>query len=84
MNICLVLCCSCQNGIMNDIENQEFANIIAVTRIVTSFDICEKAVLSSGREVKLPWSTSSTNSIPDEIRVDVAEADGWRVLYSTV
>lgn len=69
---------------MNDIENQESENIIVTTRNVTSFDMCEKAVLGSGREVKLPWSISSTSSIPDEVRVDVAEADGWRVLYSTM
>lgn len=49
-----------------------------------SFDMCEMAILSSGREVRLPWSTFSTTSIPDEIRTDVAEADGWRVLASTV
>lgn len=84
INICLVLCCSCQDSIMNNVENQESANVIVTTRVVTSFDMCEKAVLGSGCEVKLPWTTSSTNSIPDEIRVDVAEADGWRVLYSTV
>lgn len=84
ISMCLVLCCSCQNNIMNDIENQKDANAIVSTRSEMSFDRCEKAVLSSGVEVKLPWSTSSTSSIPDEVRQDVSEADGWRILHSTM
>lgn len=78
------MCFSCQNDI-NNIGYFEDTSPIAITRQGEySFAMCENALLSSGKVVKLPWSDSSTNSIPDEVRVDVAEADGWRVLYSTV
>ncbi len=80
----LTMCFSCQND-MKEIGSFENASPIALTRQGEySFSMCENALLSSGNTVKLPWSDSSKGTIPDEIRVDVAEADGWRVLYSTV
>lgn len=41
-------------------------------------------ILPSGAEVHLPWSTTAITSIPEEVREDVKEEDGWRILLTTV
>ena len=49
-----------------------------------TFDQCTSCSLYNGESIKLPWADNSEGSIPYEIRSDVKESDGWRILYSTV
>ena len=51
---------------------------------VTYFDNCDQCVLSSGETVRTPWAEFSVGSIPTDVRQDVKEINGWRILYSNV
>ena len=56
-----------------------------ITRSPTSsWDECNKCIIYTGDSVPLPWSSSTTCSIPLDIRQDVNQSDGWRLLYSNV
>ena len=50
----------------------------------TTFDLCTQCELCDGSTVNLPWNTDVPGSVPEEVRYDVKESDGWRILYSTV
>lgn len=39
ISICLFLCNSCQDNMISNFENQEFANAIVTTRSVMSFSV---------------------------------------------
>lgn len=78
-----ILATSCQNELENDFFTQEESNP-ALTRNATSWESCTTCTLKSGASVALPWASSSSTSVPDEIREDIKEEDGWRILYTTV
>lgn len=54
------------------------------TRGLNSWDTCTKGLLRSGKLVNLPWSSSTQTTIPQEVRTDIKEQDGWKILYSTI
>ena len=74
----------CQNELENEnlFSNQE-DSFVNSRNAISWFD-CNKCILPSGAEVHLPWSAATTTSIPEEVREDVKEEDGWRILFTTV
>lgn len=74
----------CQDELVNDdlFFYQEESSVNS--RSTTSWFDCNKCVLQSGAEVQLPWNTTAITTIPDEIREDVKEEDGWRILFTSV
>lgn len=75
-------------GCQNELENETFfsnqEDSFVNSRNTTSWFNCNECILPSGAEVYLPWSTTAITSIPDEIREDVKEEDGWKILFTTV
>jgi len=65
-------------------EENPFLTRAAGQNQATSWDECERCYLSSNEVVRLPWANSSSGSIPDDVRLDVKQSDGWRILYSNV
>lgn len=45
---------------------------------------CDSCTLNSGYKTLLPWASGSASIIPFDVRNDIKEADGWKVLYSTI
>lgn len=78
-----VLWSSCQDEVMTDIMQEQEVEDPA-TRAITSWNQCQKAILKSGEEVSLPWATTASTNIPDDVRQDVKEENGWKVLFSTM
>lgn len=74
---------ACQSTLVDDLS---VGKIEAMTRsaAATSWDASSKCVLLSGAKVALPWATETVSTIPDAVRTDVKESDGWKVLYSSV
>lgn len=79
----LSIICSCNDDCEINIESEN-ERFTATTRSENSWANCTKCVLPSGQEVNLPWSQNAQTTIPDDIRKDVYESDGWRILASTV
>lgn len=50
----------------------------------TTFDQCLQCQICDGSTVNLPWNQNVPGNVPEEVRYDVKESDGWRILYSTV
>lgn len=50
----------------------------------TSISFTQYGILKNGLKVRLPWANNTSNTVPDEVRTDVKEEDGWRLLYSTI
>ena len=50
----------------------------------TTFDQCLQCQICDGSTVNLPWNQNAPGNVPEEVRYDVKESDGWRILYSTV
>jgi len=50
----------------------------------TSIIETKECTLTDGKNAYLPWTNSANGTIPEEIRKDVKETDGWKILYSTV
>lgn len=75
---------ACQK--MDEIENYEYPVSLTRSETSVSVDLSETtyAVLSTGKRVKLPWCDGAETSTLDEVRCDVKESDGWRVLYTNV
>ena len=48
------------------------------------WDECTYCKLPSGKEVALPWASKALTAIPEDIRYDVKESDGWRLLFSNL
>ncbi len=78
-----VLWSSCQDEVMTDIM-QEHEVEAPITRAITPWNQCQKAILKSGKEVYLPWASTVTSNIPDDVRKDIKEENGWKVLFSTM
>lgn len=70
-----LLATSCQNELdeMSYLQEQENH---PTTRSASSWDSCSDCILQSGNSVKLPWASSTSTIIPDEIREDIKEEDG--------
>ncbi|MDD7447616.1 MAG: hypothetical protein PUK62_00010 [Prevotellaceae bacterium] len=49
-----------------------------------SFSTVNDCFLNNGQKVICPWGIGSKTIIPDEVRLDIKEQDGWRILYTTV
>lgn len=77
--VCIYSCCD------NDLDcgKIETDNYKLTRSASLAWDDCEYCIIN-GKNIALPWATTATTSIPDEIRHDVAQSDGWRLLYSTV
>lgn len=82
--LCALLCISCQDDALEDIIAQNETNQMVETRSGNSWDTCIQGTLRSGKPVKFPWSDSSTTAIPDDVRTNIAEKDGWRILYTSI
>lgn len=48
------------------------------------WDECTDCYLPNGITVKLPWASTAVGNIPTDVRKDVKQVDGWRLLYSNV
>ena len=76
--MCIYSCCNESDYDRIDIEINKFTRSASI-----AWDDCEYCVIN-GKNIALPWATTAVTSIPDDIRHDVAQSDGWRLLYSTV
>lgn len=74
---------SCESNLDSMAINED-EPIITKTRSASSFDNCINCVLPSNVEVRLPWTDGTQTTIPDDIRKDVKESDGWIILDATV
>lgn len=74
---------SCNN---ESIEEEYYITPNMPTRSSSSleWDECEKCIISTGDTVNLPWANTTISAIPTEIRKDVQQSNGWRILYSNV
>lgn len=76
------------SGCSSDIETIEASahdgERVMTRNLDTTFDQCTQCELYDGSTVNLPWTTSVPGNVPEEVRYDVKESDGWRILYSTV
>lgn len=54
------------------------------TRTISSFDESQRCVTPAGDTIPSPWAYTSTGTIPHDIRMDVKESEGWRLLYSNM
>ncbi len=71
-----------QTEVNGSISSNEFG---VMTRSgETTWTDCARCLIHTGDSVYAPWRAEATGSIPLEIRQDVKEADGWRILYSSV
>ena len=73
--------------------NDEEANVgiesTDLLRVMTrgsqgKWDECTYCKLPSGAKVFLPWASLAETAIPEDIRYDVKESDGWRLLFSNL
>ena len=83
--ILLFSSCSQENDTFNDLlPNNTLSEKITETRSLAtcSFDECWSCVTVDGDTIETPWSATSNSSVPEDIRMDVKESDGWRILYS--
>lgn len=77
--------CSQENDTFNELlPNETLSEKITVTRSLTtsSFDECDECITVDGDTIKTPWCANATTSVPEDVRMDVKESDGWRILYS--
>lgn len=78
-----ILLISCENE--KEFDFQDKMKVTSCkTRGLNSWDTCTKGLLRSGKLVNLPWSSSTQTTIPQEVRTDIKEQDGWKILYSTI
>ncbi|HJC97038.1 MAG TPA: hypothetical protein H9925_11420 [Candidatus Phocaeicola gallinarum] len=82
--LCALLCISCQDDALEDIIAKNETNQMVKTRSGNSWDTCTHGILRSGKKVRFPWSDSSTTAIPDDVRTDITEEYGWRILYTSI
>lgn len=77
--LCLVSCN--QNKLIDDYE----LNMCSLTRATSNIEWDDCIFCNyNGSELRLPWANPSPTGIPDYIRTDVRQEDGWKILYSTV
>lgn len=81
--LCATLLFSCHDNIEENIS-QKLNESSTTTRSINSWNTCSECILRSGETKTLPWANSSSAIIPDDIRTDINEEDGWRILYTNV
>ena len=85
MAMSVQLFCSCDDDNPYAISNDD-ATI--QTRAITAqagkkLEEVEEILLSGGDTVRAPWANNATTNAIDDIRCDVKESDGWKVLFTT-
>lgn len=77
---------SCQNTeCIDDFTENAVMTRVAQVSDTLKLEDTEKGYLKSDTgSVCLPWAANAETSVPDDIRKDVKESDGWRVLYTNV
>jgi len=81
--VATIIMFSCQEDNLS-IEPCQFVTNSITRSPMSSWDECNKCIIYTGDSVPLPWASSTTCSIPADIRQDVNQSDGWRLLYSNV
>ncbi|MCF0235419.1 MAG: hypothetical protein HUK09_01645 [Bacteroidaceae bacterium] len=83
----LALLVSCVASCNADSETSEINSTSRSFRSTNDLITLEQTAmceLADGTPATLPWAPVAGTSIPSEIRLDVKESDGWRLLFSSV
>lgn len=79
-----LLSCQSEDHYDEFTTSEEFIARASSDSITISLEDAEYALLKNGERVALPWKETSSTTILDEVRLDVEESEGWKVLYTTV
>lgn len=80
----LLLFLSCQNPDEMEFINEMPEKITRSANNILSLENTQKAILTNGDTISLPWAATTASTILNEVRLDVAESDGWNILYTTL
>lgn len=84
LTILLFTLISCTNDVDYVTCNSDTPIRTRATNTETTWTDLNTCILNGNKEVSAPWTDLSLTIIPNDIRKDVKEEDGWDILFSTV